>query len=148
MASSIPAHLSYLFESIELNSFDEKLLFGLIHLTYLGFDSLRVLISSLSYSTNYLEMVYVYMDFLFAVPNFAPSAGLTGAPDLLAGGYARLGGPPLEPPPLPPPPDGPAMAPNGALVNRVLMTLRLLPFIILSICSFTVSLFFSMKFSV
>lgn len=145
MASSIPAHLSYLFESIELNSFDEKLLFGLMHLTYLGFDSLSVLISSLSYSTNYLEIVYVYIDFLLAPPNFDPIAGLVKVAYLFIGGYARDGG---ALPPPPPPAFGAAVADAGWPLKRVLMTLRLLNFIILSIYSLTVSLFFSMKFSV
>ena len=52
IASSIPAHLSYLHTSKESNSVGLNFEFGLIHLIYLGLDSYRVYINSFNWSLN------------------------------------------------------------------------------------------------
>jgi hypothetical protein len=46
-----------------LNSSGEKLLFGLIQRTYLGFDAPRVTINSFNWSANYLHIVSPAMPF-------------------------------------------------------------------------------------
>lgn len=55
IASSMPAHRSYLQTSWEFNSSGEKFEFGLMHLMYLGLDSCKVWIKEFSCSMNWLD---------------------------------------------------------------------------------------------